>query len=267
MTQVCPVCSSTMHNAFTATLLKKYQVQYFQCASCGLLQTEAPYWLDEAYGDAVGAADTGLVVRNHAIATKLSTLLYWFFDPKGTFVDVAGGYGMLVRLMRDKGFHFLWQDKYCQNVLARGFEMPEEHAVINAMTAIEVFEHVHDPLAFVREKIEQYRCKTLIFTTDLYSGEGYPALDWYYYSLNTGQHISFYTRETLEHIAKQLGLNFYSVRQLHILTDRTLHPIGLSAWQAARWVNPLLSKWVTQRLGSLTMHDHWDLMAKTGGKA
>lgn len=263
-TKQCPVCHSSMHAAFSATLLKKYAVQYFHCNKCGLLQTETPYWLDEAYSDAVGAADTGLVQRNHAIADKLTTLLYWFFDPKGNYVDVAGGYGMLVRLMRDKGFNFLWQDKYCENVLARGFEVTDSSLPLTAMTAIEVFEHIEDPLAFVREKMQQYACKTLIFTTEVYA-DNPPPLDWYYYSLNTGQHISFYKQATLEYIARELGLQFYSMRQLHILTDRTLSPTACRLWKVARWVNPALAKAVTWQLGSLTMRDHWALMAKTGG--
>ena len=67
-------------------------------------------------------ADTGLVMRNLDIAKKLATLLYFGFDPRARYVDVAGGYGMLTRLMRDDGFDFHWDDKFCANLLARGFE-------------------------------------------------------------------------------------------------------------------------------------------------
>jgi Nif-specific regulatory protein len=43
----------------------------------------------------------------------------------GTVVDCAGGYGILVRLLRDYGVNALWSDPYCENVLAKGFESRE----------------------------------------------------------------------------------------------------------------------------------------------
>ena len=48
---------------------------------------------------------------------------YIFFNKNVAYLDVDGGYGMLTRLMRDYGFHFYWTDPYCQNILARGFEV------------------------------------------------------------------------------------------------------------------------------------------------
>jgi hypothetical protein len=49
-----------MRSAFRHTVLRKYDVQYFQCGGCGFLQTETPYWLDEAYSSAIVTADTGI---------------------------------------------------------------------------------------------------------------------------------------------------------------------------------------------------------------
>jgi len=80
-----------------------------------------PYWLDEAYGDAISVLDTGLIQRNLHIAERLAPLLYFLFDHKAPYLDVAGGYGMLVRLMRDIGFDFYWSDKYCRNLFAECF--------------------------------------------------------------------------------------------------------------------------------------------------
>ena len=115
----CPICAATMRYAFSAELLIKHQVLFSQCSECYFLQSEEPYWLDEAYADAIAVADTGLVMRNISLAAKLAPLLYLRFDPRAAFVDVAGGYGMLTRLMRDYGFNFYWDDKFCANLLAR----------------------------------------------------------------------------------------------------------------------------------------------------
>ncbi|MDM9385348.1 hypothetical protein QUB80_32355 [Chlorogloeopsis sp. ULAP01] len=37
---------------------------YYFCEESGLLKTEKPYWLDEAYQEAIADTDTGLVRRN-----------------------------------------------------------------------------------------------------------------------------------------------------------------------------------------------------------
>ena len=118
----CPICANKRNELFQARLLHKYDVRYFLCKSCGLLQTEPAYWLDEAYSSAIADTDTGIVSRNQEIANKLASLLYFCFDPKAQYLESAGGYGLLTRMMRDWGFDFRWHDPYCENVFARGFE-------------------------------------------------------------------------------------------------------------------------------------------------
>ena len=93
----CPVCKSEMKLAFSADLLLKHEVSYFSCPQCGLLQTEKPYWLDEAYDKAIAVADTGLARRNISLAVRLTSFLYFELNPKGAYLDVAGGYGTLTR--------------------------------------------------------------------------------------------------------------------------------------------------------------------------
>ena len=52
MTQ-CPVCDSELRTAFSARVLQKYEVAYRHCDQCGFVGTEKPYWLNEAYSDAI----------------------------------------------------------------------------------------------------------------------------------------------------------------------------------------------------------------------
>jgi len=124
----------------------------------------------------------------------------WIEDVDGNrYLDFAGGYGVLTRLMRDRGFDFYWQDPYCKNVFARGFEWENIKGETSSggVTAFEVLEHVPDPLGFVRSALEQARTSNLIFSTLLYEGEPPAPEKWWYYALETGQHISFFRRDTL----------------------------------------------------------------------
>ena len=45
----CRLCSGDLEYKFQLLLLKNYRVSYYQCVNCSSLQTEEPYWLDEAY--------------------------------------------------------------------------------------------------------------------------------------------------------------------------------------------------------------------------
>ncbi|TRZ56747.1 MAG: class I SAM-dependent methyltransferase [Rhodocyclaceae bacterium] len=257
MNKPCAICDADMDRVFSATVLSRHEVNYYRCAKCGLVQTEDPYWLDEAYRDPIAASDTGLIQRNFSLAAKLASLLYFCLERKGAYLDVTGGYGMLVRLMRDIGFDFYWSDKHCENILARGFESAKAGREFSALTAFEVLEHVQDPLGFVSALSKEHGVRTLIFSTQTYAGD-LPPKDWWYYAFETGQHITFYQARTLATLAGRLGLHFLSANGLHVLTDRPARfgrlklLTGLLAFPAAVCIR--------RRLGSKTMSDHLDLM-------
>lgn len=257
----CKICNASIKHAFDAHLLGKYHVDYFYCASCGFLQTEEPYWLGEAYSSAIATADTGLVQRNLYLSKILSVLLFFMFDRDGKYLDVAGGYGMLTRLMRDAGFDFYWTDKYCENLLARGFEAAEG-STFTAVTAFEVLEHVPDPLVFISETMSQAKSRTMIFSTELFEGAPPKPESWWYYALETGQHISFYQRRTLQVIAEKLGLNCCSNGSIHLLTDKKINSARFRMLTNPRNFR-LLSLGPKHFMASKTMSDHLDVLRQS----
>lgn len=225
----CPICAGEIKACFTAQVLGKYNAQYEVCNECGFLRIHEPHWLDEAYSNAIASTDTGLVMRNIFIARKLAVMLYFVMGERGhgSYLDVAGGYGMLTRMMRDYGFDFYWSDKYCENLMARGFEFREDIVPCKAVTAFEVMEHLEDPVRFIADALSQAKSDTFIFSTVLYEGAP-PSVDkWWYYSLETGQHIAFFQRKTLEILAKKLGMRFFSAGGLHIITKKSISPLFL----------------------------------------
>jgi len=249
----CPVCGTVLSFAFNAKVLKKYEISYWQCQECELLKTEEPYWLDEAYQSAIIDGDTGLVQRNNTIAKKIAGILYFIFNRNNSYLDVAGGYGMLTRLMRDYGFHFYWSDPYCENILAKGFEADRVQKKFEAVTAFEVLEHLEKPVDFLKKMMKQYSCKNIIFSTELYHGV-VPNPSLWYYVFNEGQHISFYTPKTLKYIAKKLDLHFQSNNGIHCFSYRPINSF-LYKFLTGR-LNPFISFYVRKRIISLTFSDH-----------
>ena len=60
----CLICNHEIKKIFNTDVLNKYKVDYFQCLNCNFIQTEKPYWLDEAYSDAITKLDIGIIYRN-----------------------------------------------------------------------------------------------------------------------------------------------------------------------------------------------------------
>ena len=259
----CPVCSSAMHNCFKAVVLGKYQAQYEVCNSCGYLRAHEPHWLDEAYTRAIANADTGLVARNIAIANKLVGVLYWVLKETGEnhYLDAAGGYGMLTRIMRDFGFDFYWHDPYCANMLALGFEYSSVIGSCRVVTAMEVLEHVTDPIAFIEEIFSFSAANSLVFTTKLYEGEPPKPESWWYYSFSTGQHIGFFQRRTLVVVAQKLGLYFASANGIHVLSKRPINErlLGIVTCRIGSRIAPF---WIRKKMNSKMMSDHHLMLQK-----
>ena len=215
----CKICNQKNSIIFTSKILNKYNIKYYYCSNCGFLQTEDPYWLDEAYSKSINVSDTGYMQRNINLSQKLTILQSFFFDKNGKFLDYAGGYGVLVRMMRDIGFDFYWDDKFTTNLFARGFESIKDEKY-EAVNTFESFEHFVNPIDEIESLLKV--SKNIIFTTELLPTPIPQPKDWWYYGLDHGQHISFYNEKTLEYIAKKFNLNYINLGRLHMLSEKKI---------------------------------------------
>jgi hypothetical protein len=221
----CPVCTSAAtKKVFSAIVRNRHPAKYRLCEQCRFLYVESPQWLEEAYKIPINVSDTGIMARSLGLSRIMSVLLYFLFNKKGKFLDYAGGYGILTRLMRDIGFDFYWYDPYSPNLMARGFELVNDMSNFELLTCFEVLEHLVNPLEEM-EKMFHFSDSILLTTLLLPANIPEPK-DWAYYGLNHGQHISFYSFSTMQFIAKKLGCNLYSNRKdIHLFTKRTFSPL------------------------------------------
>ncbi len=216
----CKVCTKKTNYIFDGKILNKYDIKYFHCGDCGFLQTEEPYWLKEAYSESINLSDTGYIRRNLELSKGLATLLVLFFNKNGKYIDYAGGYGMFVRLMRDIGFDFYWDDLYTQNLFAKGFEFVNTGCTIEAITTFESFEHFVNPIKEIEKLLDI--SDNIIFTTELLANPIPKPKDWWYYGLEHGQHISFYSEKALRFIANKYKLYYYNLNGFHLITKKRL---------------------------------------------
>lgn len=243
----CKICQNESLLVKKALIRKKYQAEYYRCSVCDFMFIKDPIWLKEAYENPINLTDTGYVMRNVYLSKKTLILFTLIFGSKFTYLDYAGGYGMLARLMRDYGLNFLNDDPYTQNLFAQGFEYKKEE--IEALTCFECFEHLVNPT----EEIEKMLIitKNIFFSTRLLP-QNLPDNDWEYYGLEHGQHVSFYSKKTFEFLAKKYNINYYTNGDnLHFFTCKKIsNPVfkmllGLSKFQIDILIRKLLESKTT----------------------
>lgn len=234
-------------------MLWKHLVAYFHCNRCGFVQTEEPYWLEEAYQNPINVYDTGILSRNHRLSQQVAAVIYFLFDKEARFLDYAGGYGIFTRLMRDIGFDFYWDDPHTQNLLARGFEYSGPDGDIELVTAFECIEHFVDPLAEFERLLSL--SSSILLSTEPIADNPPPPEEWWYYALGHGQHVSFYSEKTLRFLADKFSLNYYGAgTNLFLLSSKQFNP-KLFRWLVRKHHKWALSRWVAKRMKSRIVSD------------
>lgn len=260
MKSTCTICGSETVKLFNAKVLMKYDVDYFQCKHCGFIETEQPHWLKEAYDSVITQLDIGLIWRNQLFSGIIEkVLLAGTINPDGKFLDYGGGYGMFVRMMRDKGFDFYRQDIYCENLFAKYFDISDipEQKKFEAVTAFEVFEHLENPIAELEKMLSM--TDTVIFSTELQPAGDLSSESWWYFIPETGQHISLYSFNSLKHMAERYSLYFYSDKtNLHIFSKHLFEidpfEVNTQTWHD-RILNRIRPKHEVQKRESLLPKD------------
>jgi hypothetical protein len=192
----CRLCEGRLDLQFRLQVLGQHSVGYFRCQSCHSLQTEQPYWLEQAYrANNLSHLDTGAVQRNlHNLAACWS--IAKLLDLKNV-LDFGGGDGLLCRLLRDYELNCFVYDKYASPTYAQGFDAPD-FALPDMIVAFEVMEHYADPRRDL-EGLFATRPKAVLASTGIFNTQG---PDWWYLAPESGQHVFFYSKSALQLIAR-----------------------------------------------------------------
>ena len=242
---LCKICNQASNKFDANVILNKYDVNYWHCPKCGFVQTDDPFWIEEAYRTFYGYEcssemsfsffKTTLIQNNIENANILC--FFMRFIPNGICMDFGGGKGVLTRIMRDYGFDFYHYDKYCENEFAIGFEadISKKYTLV---TAFEVFEHFSNPLEEIDELMNM--TDVLFFSTCLITPDPPLIKDWRYYDPNSGRHISFYSLKTLNFLAKKFGCQLLTNGyNLHILSKT---PISMKFFKLLGIYNRIRNK-------------------------
>lgn len=203
----CRLCDGETKYKFNLEVLSKYEIKYWECMVCNALQTQLPYWLDEAYErNNISIYDTGIAQRNirNFVVTYVISKLFRLKD----VIDYGGGDGLLCRLLRDHTINCYVKDKYAYPVYAQGFRN-ENFSSPDLVTCYEVLEHFVHP-KYDLDEIFTNRPNVILISTGIYKDH---ISDWYYLFPQGGQHIFFYSEKSLLYIAKKYNY------ELQIIND------------------------------------------------
>lgn len=118
--------------------------------------------------------------------------------------------------MRDEGFDFEWYDKYCTNIFAKYHEKSKKH--YDVVTAFELMEHFVNPLKEIELLMDLG--DNVIASTLLLPNPAPDVGSWWYYALDEGQHIAFYTKKCMEIIAEKHNRYYCGFHGFHIFSRR-----------------------------------------------
>ena len=212
----CRLCGGRTELLFHKKVLHSHDVGYRECASCGSLQTDRPYWLTEAYAKSnLTAADAGAVGRSLCCQAYVYAVARILKLQRASVLDFGGGNGLLCRLLRDVGLDARVFDAFASNDFAQSFA-DDGSSRYDIVCAFEVAEHFANPAEDLQSLFGR-AMQLVIIGTAPYKRQG---PEWWYLNPAGGQHVFFYAPQAMEYIARQFGFHYRFMGDNHLFFKR-----------------------------------------------
>lgn len=217
MVTSCRICGQDLLFRWTSKVFgDRYDADYYECQVCHALQVPHPHWLAEAYAHEAQAPspdnhDSGRFRRNFSAYSYLAALRKASVVPeRGVVLDYGGGYGLLTQMLLDAGYESWSADAHVPNpyfaanrVVASLVDVPAN--TFDTVVALEVFEHLTDPLAVGSELARTLKEDgTLVISTEIYDPERHDE-SWAYLAREGGQHVTFWSRSAVRKFAHRFA--------------------------------------------------------------
>jgi len=206
----CRICSSKVVKKWTMKVRDRFEGKLMQCKECDALQFVGLDWLKDAYyGDFSVRFDEGRFIRNKVVYVLVRKLTKAFFDSdKVTLLDYGGGEGVLEDLLCIKAKPSYKPETYDPYVRKHS-ELPKK--TFDFITCIEVLEHLQDVSAFFNDiKKIFHKDSIMLCSTSLYDPTKHDK-KWQYLSTEIGQHITFWSKKSIRHLKKIIGVRHCAI--------------------------------------------------------
>jgi len=157
-------------------------------------------------------------------------------------LDIGGGDGLVVRLLRDRGIDARFSDPFTKPSFDVGPAVGASDQFDLGLMS-EVALHLTDPVDSMRSVLRQ--CNRLLFTA-VVPPDPIPS-DWWYLMPSSGQHVAFYSVSSIEKIADEIGCYWCSDGKFFHLLSNDPIPRSLRRLVTRRELT-LLFAWVSQLL-------------------
>ena len=252
---------------FSSAGVLDFIATYSICSKCSSVQAGNPVWIERAHSKAISNLDTGLVSRCLSASRLTATLLFLEGRKAAKGIDWGGGTGLLTRFLRDQGFQVRSYDKYAKAEHAEGFEATLEEAEEAAtfITSVECFEHLVNPIDAYKKVTSKK--EYFIFTTEIIDTPPPDPAEkmWWYFVPESGQHITFASKQGLDEFRKIVGFDHY-VRfgSLHVMSRAQLRFVTRFVFgvRAIRSIAFLIIPELLNRRYSLAIADKAELTPK-----
>lgn len=202
----CPVCGGRPVSLFELSLVESVTRTLLRCEMCGFVWVPDPVWLADSFKTELHALDVGSVARTDLVARFVRGLRFaGCISSKSALIDIGGGDGLLTRQLRDRGIDARFDDPFTEPLFDVGPSL-EDGRVAEFGVMSEVALHFSEPIGDFGAALQ--KCDKLLFTA--VSPPEHVDANWWYLMPQSGQHVAFYSRNSIQELARMLGCDWCS---------------------------------------------------------